>query len=96
VTGLIAGSIAFIALSGVALAFGWLGESSPLIWTSIVASVASGVCLALAYQRSRAAAAKVPPPPPAVEPVRVRPAARPAGDDTSPSLFGPDSGLDPD
>jgi hypothetical protein len=95
VTALIIGSVGFIGLSGASLAFGWVGENSVLIWASIVASVASAVCLALAYNRSRAAA-QAPPAVPPVEPVRVRPAVRPAGDESSRALFGPDSGMDPE
>lgn len=94
-TGLIAGSIAFIGLSALSLAFGWIGARSELIWLSIAASVGSAVCLALAYYRSRAAARGLAPPP-GPEPVRVRPAPAPGADDTSPALFGPDSRMGPD
>jgi hypothetical protein len=94
VTALIAGSIVFIGLSATSLGFGWLGARAELIWVSIAASGASAVCLALAYYRSRTVARRageVRPP----EPVRVRPAPRTTttGDETSPALFGPDSGM---
>lgn len=52
-TGLIAGSMLSIALAAAALVFGWAGASEPLVWMSIAASVAAGVCLALAYHQSR-------------------------------------------
>lgn len=42
-----------IAGSAIALLFGWITADESLIWTSIAASVAGGVCLALAYYRAR-------------------------------------------
>jgi hypothetical protein len=92
VTALIAGSIVLIGLSAGALALGWIGSSTELIWVSIGASVGSAVCLALAYYRSRTAA-RAPAVVPSPEIVRVRPAPRPTGDETSPALFEPDSGM---
>lgn len=94
-TALIAGSMALIGLSAAALGWGWVGARSELIWGSIAASVGSAVCLALAFYRSRAAA-RAPVPAPRPEPVRVRPAPRTGGDETSPALFGPDSGVGPE
>lgn len=52
-TGLIAGAIALIVGSAVALVFGWVGSNEALIWTSIAGSVGSAVCLSLAYYRSK-------------------------------------------
>lgn len=43
-----------IAASALALIFGWISANESLIWTSILASVASGIALALAYGRVRA------------------------------------------
>lgn len=68
-TALIGGSLLFIVGAAIALVIGWIGEDESLIWASIVASVAAGVMLALAYARSRADAARRPPP--------ARPAAAP-------------------
>lgn len=48
--------------ASIALVIGWIGEDESLIWASIVASVAAGVMLALAYGRSRADAARRPAP----------------------------------
>jgi hypothetical protein len=94
VTALIASSVLLIALSAAALTFGWIDENGALIWLSIAASVASGICLALAYYRSRAAAAAPPPPAPDPETVRVRPATEvPAPPPTD--LFDADSGMSP-
>lgn len=59
-TVLIGGSVLLIAASAIALVFGWAGASEPLILTSIVASVASAVMLALAYYRSRSEATTTP------------------------------------
>lgn len=94
-TALIAGSIAFIAISAVSLGFGWLGARSELIWVSIAASAASAVCLTLAYYRSRAAARGTGPIP-GHDPVRVRPGPRPPGDEAQSALFGPDSRMGPE
>jgi hypothetical protein len=93
VTALIASSMGLIAVAAAALVLGWLMESAGLIWTSIAASVASGVCLALAYSRSRAAAL-APPPGPDPNRVRVQPAPR-GGDDTDAfALFDEGSGME--
>jgi hypothetical protein len=94
VTALIASSVLLIALSAVALTFGWIGENGALIWLSIAASVASGICLALAYYRSRAAAAAPPPPAPDPETVRVRPVSE-APSPPPTDLFDADSGMTP-
>ena len=92
-TALIASSMGLIAVAATALVLGWLMESAGLIWTSIAASVASGVCLALAYSRSRAAAL-APPTSPDPDRVRVQPAPR-GGDDTETfALFDEGSGMD--
>jgi hypothetical protein len=92
VTALIASSILLIAVSAGALTFGWIGENGALIWLSIAASVASGICLALAYYRSRAAVAAPPPPSRDPETVRVRPATEaPAPPPTD--LFDAESGM---
>lgn len=52
-TSLVGVSVLLIAGSAVALVFGWATANESLIWTSIAASVASGVALALAYGRAR-------------------------------------------
>lgn len=52
-TALIGASVFLIAGSAIALVFGWVTADESLIWTSIAASVAGGVCLTLAYVRSR-------------------------------------------
>ena len=52
-TALIGGSVLLIAGSALALVFGWITAEAALIWTSILASVAAGVLLALGYYRSR-------------------------------------------
>lgn len=46
-----------IAASTIALVFGWVTANGSLIWTSIVASAAAAVALALAFFRSRQEAA---------------------------------------
>lgn len=58
--------------AAIALVIGWIGEDESLIWTSIVASVAAGVMLSLAYYRSKSEAARRPAaaPPPAAAPQR--------------------------
>jgi hypothetical protein len=95
VTWLIAGSIAGIVASALALGFGWLNASALLVWVSITFSVAAAVLLALAYSRSRAEAAS----PPAIDPpdrVRVHPADRNPGQATAEmALFDEDSGMGP-
>jgi hypothetical protein len=50
---LIGASVLLIAGSAVALVFGWTGADQSLIWTSIAATAAAAVTLALAYFRSR-------------------------------------------
>ena len=50
---LIGSSVLLIAASAVALVFGWTGADQSLIWTSIAATAAAAVTLALAYFRSR-------------------------------------------
>jgi hypothetical protein len=52
-TALIGGSLLLIAGSALALVFGWVTAESALLWTSIAASVAAGILLALGYYRSR-------------------------------------------
>lgn len=52
-TSLVGASVLLIAASALALVFGWVTANESLIWTSIAASVASGVALALAYGRAR-------------------------------------------
>jgi hypothetical protein len=52
-TVLIGASVLLIAASAVALVFGWTGADQSLIWTSIAATAAAAVTLALAYFRSR-------------------------------------------
>ena len=61
-TALIGGSLLLIVGASIALVIGWIGEDESLIWASIIASVAAGVMLALAYGRSKADAARRPPP----------------------------------
>jgi len=51
---LIGSSVLLITASAIALLFGWIAADERLIWTSIVASAAAAVALAVAYQRSRA------------------------------------------
>jgi hypothetical protein len=92
---LIAGSILGIVASAIALGFGWMNGSAVFVWTSILFSVISAVCLALAYYRSKAEAAS----PPVIDPpdrVRVRPADRTSGPATAEmALFDEDSGMSP-
>jgi hypothetical protein len=94
-TWLIAGSILGIVASAIALGFGWMNGSALFVWTSILFSVISAVCLALAYYRSKAEAAS----PPVIDPpdrVRVRPADRTSGPATAEmALFDEDSGMSP-
>jgi hypothetical protein len=52
-TALIGGSMLLIAGSAIALVFGWISAEETLIWTSIGASVAAGILLALGYSRSK-------------------------------------------
>ena len=52
-TVLIGTSVLLIAGSAIALVFGWTGADQSLIWTSIAATAAAAVTLALAYFRSR-------------------------------------------
>ena len=75
-TALIGGSLLLIVGAAIALVIGWIGEDESLIWASIVASVAAGVMLSLAYYRSRAEAARRPPPERVA--ARAAPVARPA------------------
>lgn len=63
-TYLIGASILLILASAVSLVMGWVGANENLIWFSILASVVSAVCLALAYFRSRHPRGTVTPPPP--------------------------------
>jgi hypothetical protein len=63
VTYLIGASILLILASAVSLVMGWVGANENLIWFSILASVVSAVCLALAYFRSRHPRGSVTPPP---------------------------------
>jgi hypothetical protein len=58
-TALIGGSVLLIVVASVTLIMGWAGANEPLIYTSITSSVASFVCLALAYYRSKSEARKV-------------------------------------
>ena len=57
-TALIGGSLLLIVVAAVALTTGWMGANEPLIWTSIVASVAAAVMLSLGYYRSKAEAGR--------------------------------------
>jgi hypothetical protein len=50
---LVGASVLLIAGSAIALVFGWVSANESLIWTSIVASVAAAIALALAFMRSR-------------------------------------------
>ena len=52
-TALIGGSVLLIAAAAIALVFGWITASPPLIWLSIGSSVVSAVLLALGYYRAR-------------------------------------------
>ena len=54
---LIGASVLLIAGSAIALVFGWVSANESLIWTSIVASFAAAIALALAFFRSRVEAA---------------------------------------
>jgi len=93
-TWLLAGSVSFIGISALCLAFGWIGANAVLVWLSIFSSVASAICLALAYYRSRAEAASPQPPVEHPERVRVRPARRNPGAETAEmALFDEDSGM---
>jgi Zn-dependent protease with chaperone function len=58
-TALIGGSVLLIVIASVTLVLGWAGTNEPLIYTSITSSVASFVCLALAYYRSKSEARRV-------------------------------------
>ncbi|MEA2434489.1 MAG: hypothetical protein QOG54_1946 [Actinomycetota bacterium] len=58
-TALIGGSILLIIVASVSLVMGWASTNEPLIYTSITSSVASFVCLALAYYRSKGEARKI-------------------------------------
>jgi membrane protein implicated in regulation of membrane protease activity len=50
---LIGASVLLIAGSAIVLIVGWITAEAALIWTSIVATVAAGVLLALGYARSK-------------------------------------------
>jgi hypothetical protein len=52
-TGNMVGSLLLITGSAVALLFGWVAESTVMIWASIAASTIAGMLLALAYSESR-------------------------------------------
>ncbi len=52
-TTLIGASVLLIAGSTIMLVLGWITAEPGLIWTSILGSVAAGVCLALGYSRSK-------------------------------------------
>jgi hypothetical protein len=52
-TALIGGSVLLIAAAAIALVFGWITASPPLIWLSIGSSVVSAVLLSLGYYRAR-------------------------------------------
>ncbi len=52
-TPLLAGSLALIGASALALLFGWASTEQPLLWASIGASGVSVILLALAYWRAR-------------------------------------------
>lgn len=52
-TALIGASVLLIAGSAIVLIVGWITAEAVLIWTSIVATVAAGVLLALGYARSK-------------------------------------------
>ena len=64
-TALVGGSVLLIVGSAIALVFGWGTANSSLIWTSIAASVAAAVLLALGYQRAKVEARAPRPRPPA-------------------------------
>jgi hypothetical protein len=70
-TALVGGSVLLIVVAATALVLGWSSADGSLIWTSIGASVAAAVLLALGYYRSKTELDPVPPPqpdPPAPEP----------------------------
>jgi hypothetical protein len=80
-TVLIGASVLLIAGSAVALVFGWTGADQSLIWTSIAATAAAAVTLALAYFRSRSEPAPSQGPSgstPRAEPEAAQPSAAPA------------------
>ena len=52
-TQLIGASVLLIAGSAIVLVVGWITAEAALIWISIVATVAAGILLALAYARSK-------------------------------------------
>ena len=56
---LIGASVLLILASAIALVFGWATANGSLIWTSIVASAAAAIALALAFFRSRVEAAAI-------------------------------------
>lgn len=56
-TVLVGASVLLIAASAIVLVFGWATANESLIWTSIVASAAAAVALALAFFRGRQEAA---------------------------------------
>lgn len=58
-TGNMVGSLLLITGSSVALMFGWLGESTLMIWLSIGASTIAGVLLAVAYNEGRSIGRRV-------------------------------------
>ena len=51
--GLIAGSLALLALASITLGFGWIGANSALVWISIVCSASTAIALTVAYSRSK-------------------------------------------
>jgi hypothetical protein len=70
-TALVGGSVLLIVVAATALVLGWSSADGSLIWTSIGASVAAAVLLALGYYRSKTELDTAPPPepgPPAPEP----------------------------
>ncbi|MGH2736747.1 MAG: hypothetical protein ACRDKZ_14290 [Actinomycetota bacterium] len=51
--GLIAGSLVALVVASLALVFGWVSASGPLVWLSIAASISTALLLALAYSRAK-------------------------------------------
>lgn len=99
-TALVGTSVLLIAASAIALVTGWVSADESLIWTSIGASAAAAVTLALAYFRARqgdtgpasipstdteAAPPDAPAPHPSVpEEAPVEPVAEPTADEPAP------------
>lgn len=81
-TVLIGASVLLIAASAIVLVFGWATANESLIWTSIVASAAAAVALALAFFRSRQEAAAL---------SRGAPAGTPAERGAAPQAEGADN-----